>query len=615
MQGEMTAQKPRGQGNKIGEPERRLADQDAEHRANQRHQQHEKHQQQQQEGNEWTLRSGANAQLMVKTLTNHGTSNQGFRAASLVRETSSDVSDSTEPRSARTARLRTAFQRVCKEKGLSVPRDAMHGLQVLQENEPTLVLKESTSVNAAVLKCLCQIPSSINELRAGPLVALDLYRCQMGVEEFSALGEALVQNQDLISVTLDGCVKRDRVIDAFDGLATPLEASLRPTVLQNLIIKDCALTVGRNMPLRTLAKQILPCLTNLKTLALPSCELDDSAVEELAAAILRGPSRSFLNKLDLTANDFGARGGQAVSLLLEQRVPLLDLHLADNKIGSQGFDTIVTAAHRTNSLCVLDVSRNELPAIAAIRSLAEYLEDPQCTLESLYMQDCSTSIDSRCIEILGAALGTNNSLKKLDLQNSRLPSTCTGASLGMFAESLGSNSSMTSVEFGKFDDRVLSAAEAREALVPLRRILMLNSKLSVLLSKRRVSKSPSVASSVATQELISREKALSQQRVLLLHGDSASESSAHCALSPISRISQTIPSPIASSPIAATSNVLERAGTSRRSSRAASKEMQQMVQELKSALRAVRTRTQRHHTEIESRLSGKFNCGVRVELY
>ncbi|GBG31024.1 Ribonuclease inhibitor [Hondaea fermentalgiana] len=494
--------------------------------------------------------------------------------------------------------LRAEFEKACIREGLTkAPSEVVAALCMIDEGDDTNFGN--------------QLDANMSAIRV-----LDLHHCPLGVDAMRALGSSLVSRHGLESLSLAKCLDAADLLDGMEGLAESLEASLHGAELESLELVDCPLDAAGDRALHAFAGRVLSRLTNLRSLRLSSCGLTDDAVQEIVAGVLRGArdvraETSNLAHLDLSSNRLARQGGAAaIARLLNEGTPLRVLCLADNDIGAQGFETIANAVHRSGTLRFLDASRTGIPCVAAIRSLVEYLQDDgKCALEVLKLQECTTAVDARCVELLGAALAMNASVREVDLRNPRHLATCNEAALITLAECLGTNSTLATLSLGEIDEDVMTPAEAHDALAPLRRILVLNAKLDALLKSRTAAAG---AEAARARSVVSSSAAANSGR-LSSHSSSSSNGSSNGSYDSDSRSENNR---------ALARNVVDSIRSQdRKNSQDAHRtrcpdsdsSAMQMVQELRTALRAVRDRTDRHHVEIEDRVSARlFELDSRV---
>mmetsp|Transcript_40391 Transcript_40391/g.65082 ORF Transcript_40391/g.65082 Transcript_40391/m.65082 type:complete len:554 (-) Transcript_40391:1224-2885(-) len=394
----------------------------------------------------------------------------------------------------------------------------------------------------------------------------------------------------------------------------------------------------------------------LRTLHLSGCKLGSEGVKDLCKRIT-STSGIELVDLDMSYNDCGVDGAKDIGIILE-KLPIRRINVAGNAIGDKGFGCICAALVKRNMVEWLDTSDNGLTAISLIRSLSEALMEKKSVLEVVQAQNTITPVDDTFIEILAAALSVNRSLRVLNLA-SEVPGKCTTTCFEFLADSLGSNSVM--IELGLPKMSSITSNSPEEVLIPIQRILNLNKKLGALLNERRSIDSQEKHTTGSYTEPKPRRPATSRHERPITpkvigaiskwkEDASGYQSSEDDILSPLNssrsgrKLDQssefswnTEPSPPSLNmrkslaerrqvgrnfeytssertnkyrhgytPRSAMSAPVQPPGTTM------STITQDKVRELKAALRAVRTRSTRHHAEIEGRLTGKFGTFVTI---
>nr|XP_056706909.1 ribonuclease inhibitor [Euleptes europaea] len=218
-------------------------------------------------------------------------------------------------------------------------------------------------------------------------------------------------------------------------------------------------------------KELVPSLTQYKTIRLDDCRLLSPHCEDLASVL---SSSQTLTELKLNNNELGDAGLEKLCkglmnpscklqklclqncnltkaccenlrTLLSTKPSLTELRLGDNRLGTSGIKVLceglldphcqlqklhldycelsvrnaeaLSSALRTKTLTELNLSNNKL-GDAAVKQLCEGLLDAHCQLESLQLESCRITAAS-CGD-LGTVLSTKPSLKELCIGENKI---------------------------------------------------------------------------------------------------------------------------------------------------------------------------------------------------
>jgi len=333
-------------------------------------------------------------------------------------------------------------------------------------------------------------------------------------------------------------------------------------------------------------ERLITRIPRLKRLGLISCGLRDEAVRNLCEYLLASQAKGTLNSLDLSQNRILLNGAQSLALLIESDVPIKELVLKENCIGSAGLDTISIAMHRTNRLEMLDVSSNEIDIFDGLQSLFDFLSEGNCSLKTLIMKNSATPLENESMSLVESIFRGNQSLETIDLKNDMFFVQCDEARLKSLPSALHRNPTLCVCEFGEFDQRLVRRDILDAVLKRIEKTLGNNRRLLGMISPRG-------------KEIVS----FSRDDVT---GEDDDRFPPRQALNEFPDEMMKSQEAVAASPSRSSSQICTARHT---------QEVEVKYRELKAALQAMRRRTRRHHSEIESRVSGRlFELESRAEI-
>ncbi|XP_050951511.1 protein NLRC5 [Labeo rohita] len=160
---------------------------------------------------------------------------------------------------------------------------------------------------------------------------------------------------------------------------------------------------------------------------LNDCDLTDKSCSALATVLGSDTSLKELNMSNNNLQDSGVK--QLCTGLKNINCKLEILRLSDCSITEEGYKALASALRSNSShLIELDLTGND-PGQSGVNELSDLLQDPNCQLKTLRLNDCGLT-DKSC-SALATVLGSDTSLKELNMSNNNLQDSgvkqlCTG---------------------------------------------------------------------------------------------------------------------------------------------------------------------------------------------
>uniref|UniRef100_A0A8C1MGS6 NACHT domain-containing protein n=1 Tax=Cyprinus carpio TaxID=7962 RepID=A0A8C1MGS6_CYPCA len=220
----------------------------------------------------------------------------------------------------------------------------------------------------------------------------------------------------LVPLLQDKHCKLNKLLFCDCGLTEESCSALATVLRSNSSLKELDLSNNnlRNSGVKKLELEDKNC--KLEKLRLSDCSITEEGYIALASALRSNPSH--LIELDLTGNDPGQSGVKQLNDLLQSRwyslKTLRFLSPAADKACQY-----VTGIMGTNLLLLreLNLSKREL-GDTQVNQIAALLQDKHCQLKTLTL--CNCGLTEKSCSALATVLGSNPSLKELDMSNNNL---------------------------------------------------------------------------------------------------------------------------------------------------------------------------------------------------
>lgn len=328
--------------------------------------------------------------------------------------------------------------------GLNLPRDGLVPLsEAILSNPQSQIHIVDFSNNNFDEKSFAAFAAAIGSMQHG-LTQLDLSSCGINKQSCNSLSQALRKN-----VNLNGTLLRLNLSNnSLDGEGSTSIGSwlAQPNALRDLNLSNCNANLETILPaivrgcidinsinlsdnkLTPRAKQsliqYLASIATLKYLNLGGTGMPADAVQSIVTGI---SSNLYLRDFDLSLanNKLGPTGATQLASSLSSSQNIISLDISDNEFGDEGIHSICSSLQNNETLRILDLSRNfgarssKPSRTQAIESLINLINS-SCPLESLVLQGSKTLALKQDIMVFLDGVGTNQSLKSLDISGNQM---------------------------------------------------------------------------------------------------------------------------------------------------------------------------------------------------
>ncbi|KAK1735905.1 leucine-rich repeat protein [Skeletonema marinoi] len=160
-------------------------------------------------------------------------------------------------------------------------------------------------------------------------------------------------------------------------------------------------------------RELLANANKLKHLDLSGAGLEDDGLKLLVEGLACSSSLTD-GLLDLSHNDIGDTGLQALASSLASSGKVRELRLSRNNFGDKGLEALADSLAHNRALRVLSISANTAITEIGVRAISRILQSRKCRLEGLWLYRINISEEGG--KFLGDALSINKSLITMSLR-------------------------------------------------------------------------------------------------------------------------------------------------------------------------------------------------------